>query len=639
MRTRRIQVNRRNNSSIKKSCFVRFGGHAIPALRLFLFILCVAAITLSAPAQAPDAKTYSPEQYKVKQERGYRVAMRDGIHLSADIYKPDQPGRYATLLSILPYDNNGGWKERAKWFAARGYAVMVVDSRGRYDSEGEWDPFDPRHKSDGYDLVEWGAKQPWSSGMVGMYGPSYMGWETWWTATQAPPSLKAIVPEVAPPDAFNNCPYQDGVIHGVFVDWASSNTRRTAQGVATGPYGGFTNTSAGDFLHTPYSDLLRFRGEMDAPWFETWMKENKSTSPYWKAIAYQTKESYSRVNVPSLAVSGWFDANHPGTPMNYLAMKQYGATPDARRPRLVIGPWTHWPVATQTLAGIDYGPDAVIDWNGYVTRFFDHYLKGIDNGVENDLPVHVFVMGRNKWRAEKDWPLPQTQFTKYYLHSQGKANSLKGDGVLSRAKAGPEKADSYVYDPAHPTRDPFIDYPKHNGHIDGGLDTRQEASGADVLVYSTLPLNEEVEVVGPITATLFAATSASDTDWMMRLLDVRPDGSTILLTEGVMRARNRDPENAGRFNAEKISTIEPNRVYEYSLTFVRGTGNLFQKGHQIRIEISSSYFPYYLPNLNSGDENAGLATRKVVATQHIYHDREHSSYITLPVIPQKLYSR
>jgi putative CocE/NonD family hydrolase len=206
--------------------------------------------------------------------------------------------------------------------------------------------------------------------------------------------------------------------------------------------------------------------------------------------------------------------------------------------------------------------------------------------------------------------------------------------VLSTTPPGGERPDRYVYDPANPTRDPFSLHPNHNGHIDGALDTRLSASNDDVLVYTTPELADEVEVTGPITATLYAATSARDTDWMVRLVDVRPDGSTALLAEGVMRARNRDPENGGRFTPEKLSTIEPDRVYEYTIEFWRGTGNLFLKGHRIRIEVSSSFFPFYLPNLNTGEDNVGLATRRVVATQQVFHDREHPSHVLLPVIPR-----
>lgn len=611
--------------------------HVLKYLEMRLAVLFITAFG-SAAAQAPSPKSYSPPQYSVQQSRGHWVPMRDGVRLSVDIYRPATPGRYASLLSITPYDNNAGWKERAKWFAQRGYAVVLADTRGRYDSEGRWDPFSGKQKTDGYDLVEWIAKQPWSNASVGMYGPSYMGWETWWTATQAPPSLKAIVPEVAPPDAFRNAPYQNGVLVSWIFDWAANMAGRTGQVVAQGPKGGFANTRAKDLDHTPYVDVNRNRGVMDAPWFETWIRENLATSAYWSAISYQTRESYAKVNVPSLAVSGWFDGNHPGTPMNYLAMKELGATPEARRPRFVIGPWYHWPVATRTFGGIDYGAAAVIDWDGYVTRFFDHYLKGIDNGVERDPPVHVFVMGPNEWRAEQDWPLPQTQFTKYYLHSDGMANSIKGDGRLSATSpVGEEPADRYVYDPATPTLDPFFGSVDSRGDIDGALDTRLSAINDDVLVYTTPPLAEDIEVTGPITAKLYASTSALDTDWMMRLVDVRPDGSTAFLTDGVLRARSRDPDLQGRFTADKLTAITPGQVYEYTLEFWRGTANVFAKGHRIRVEVSSSFFPYYLRNLNTGADNVGLVNESdaVVATQSVRHDPQYPSHIVLPVIPRR----
>jgi putative CocE/NonD family hydrolase len=215
-------------------------------------LLLLGAAARGAGAQAPAAGAYSPAAFSVRQSRGHMVAMRDGVRLSVDLYQPAAEGRYASLLSIIPYDNNAGWKERAKWFAARGYAVVLADTRGRYDSEGTFDPFDARHKTDGYDLVEWIAKQPWSSGRVGMFGPSYMGWETWWTATQAPPSLRAIVPEVAPPDQFYNAPYQHGVLVGWILDWQAGMGGRTAQAMAAGPYGGFAATRSVDLLQHPY---------------------------------------------------------------------------------------------------------------------------------------------------------------------------------------------------------------------------------------------------------------------------------------------------------------------------------------------------------------------------------------------------
>lgn len=333
-----------------------------------------------------------------------------------------------------------------------------------------------------------------------MMGLSYMGWAQWWTATQAPPSLKAIVPEVAPPDAMFNAPYQNGVLVSWTLDWGAANAGRVGQVLGPGAYGGFgvQERRLADYMRLPYAKLNEVRGVLDAPWFENWIRGNTSSDTYWQQIAYQTPESYAKVTVPSLSVTGWFDANFPGAAMNYLAMKQHGATVDARLPRLVIGPWPHSINASQKLGAVDYGAEAVIDWDGYVCRWFDHWLKGRGNDVENDAPVHVFVMGRNRWHAEQDWPLPQTRWTKYYLRSGGHANSIEGDGLLSASppvRSDSPDSDTYIYDPDRPTHSPF-----KGGHLeDGAVDTRKSSSGPDVLVYTTPALEEEVEVTGPIT--------------------------------------------------------------------------------------------------------------------------------------------
>jgi putative CocE/NonD family hydrolase len=213
--------------------------------------------------------------------------MRDKVKLSVDIYQPKSSGRFPALLVHTPYSNNSaGYVQRAKWFARRGYAVVLSDCRGRYDSEGTWDPFDRRHKTDGHDLVEWIARQPWCTGKVGMLGASYSGWTQWWTATQAPPALKAIVPEAAPPDHFQNCPYQNGILVSWAMDWAATMAGRTNQVVAAGPYGGFQKTRARDLMYTPYVKLNERRGALDCPWFEHWIRDNLSTADYWRAIAY-----------------------------------------------------------------------------------------------------------------------------------------------------------------------------------------------------------------------------------------------------------------------------------------------------------------------------------------------------------------
>ncbi len=603
-----------------------------------IFLCGWACPVVPANAQAPDPRKYSAEQFEVKATRGHKAKMRDGVRLSVDVFQPQAEAdqKFPAILIITPYSNNPGYQTRGSWFARRGYVVAVADSRGRFDSEGDWDPFDPKHKTDGFDLVEWLAARPWCDGKVGMMGLSYMGWTQWWTATQGPPSLKAIVPEVAPPDQFYNLPYQNGVLQGVMIDWAGGMAGRVAQTIGPGPYGGFAANERRlkDYMQLPYLKLNENRGALDSPWFEKWIRGHTASDPYWRGIAYQTPQSYAKVAVPSLAVSGWFDGDANGSPMNYLAMKQYGATPEARRPRLVIGPWPHIFNQNRKVGTYDYGTEAVINWDGYVCRWFDHWLKGTDNGVMSDPPVHVFVMGRNRWHAEQDWPLPQTRWTKYFLQSGGHANSTSGDGVLSTSPpgaAGDVEFDTYNYDPAKPTLSPFT-----SGHIeDGAVDTRKPSSGPDVLVYTTPPLEEEVEVTGPITAKLYAATSARDTDWMVRLVDVRPDGYAALLCEGLMRARHRDPARDGAFNPDKLSLIEPNQVHEYTIEFWRATANAFAKGHRIRVEISSSYFPLYLRNLNTGADNIGLETSFVVAEQKLIHTAKQPSHVVLPVIPRR----
>lgn len=592
-------------------------------------LLVVMVGTNSAAGQAPLAGKYSSADYKVVEARNEKVKMRDGARLVVDIFRPKSEGRFPAVLCQTPY-GKGGLASRAKWFAERGYAVVNSDSRGRFESEGEWDPFSPQHKTDGYDLVQWIASQPWCNGRVGTYGLSYMGWTQWWTATQTPPALRCMVPEVAPPDQLYNGPYQNGILVCWAVDWAGAMAGRTPNSVGKGAYGGFSANRETDYMLTPYIELDDRRKHGHTRWFDTWIRQNLGSGPYWRAISYQSPADCAKVKVPSLAISGWFDANFPGTPMNYLAMKRYGGTPEARQPRLVIGPWEHIINRSQKAAGIDFGPQAIIDWNGYVCRWFDYHLKQIQNGVLGDPPVHLFVMGRNQWRAAAEWPLPETRWTKYYLHSGGKANGSAGDGLLSTAPPGDEPCDRYTYDPAHPTPSAAF----ANGHIDGPRDVRTSAARADVLVYTTPVLKEEVEVVGPITAKLYAATSARDTDWMVRLVDVHPDGYAAFLCEGVMRARHRDGPD-GKFNPERLSTIEPGKVYPYTIDFWRATGNAFAAGHRIRVEISSSYFPYYLRNLNTGADNTGLETQSVVAQQAVHHDRQAPSHVILPVVPRR----
>jgi putative CocE/NonD family hydrolase len=605
-----------------------------------LFLLTFARLLLLASLHTPTAVAQDVAPAAGKQPgrlietRGQKVAMRDGISLSVDVYRPDVASPVPAILSIIPYGKGDSDRvKEARWFAERGYAVILADMRGRFDSDGTWDPFDPRHKTDGFDLVDWISRQGWNTARIGMMGVSYVGWTQWWTATQAHPALKAIAPIMSPPDPMFNLPYQQGLLKGVFLDVSACLSGRVMQIIGSAPYCGFSPTRARDFLHTPYIDINRYRGMLDAPWFDNVIRSNLSSKEYFKAISYAEPDGYARITVPSLNVAGWFDEDQPGAPMNYIGMKRYGATAEARAPKLIIGPWPHGTTSVRKVGDTDYGPDAIFDDRAYRLRWFDHYLKGIDNGVDRDPPVSVFVMGANKWYAEKAWPLPETRWTRYYLDSDGAANTSLGDGRLLTTPPRRPGFDRYVYDPARPTGSPYA-----GGNIeDGAIDVRRTEAGRDVLVYTTSPLTEDTEVTGPIQLKLFASTSAKDTDWIVHLIDVDPEGRAALLAEGVLRARNRDPQKAGAFNAAALSEIVPDRAYEYTIDFWRVTGNLFKQGHRIRIDVQSSYYPYYLRNLNTGADNIGLvdAADAVVATQTIYHGPRRRSYILLPIIPKR----
>src|SRR5581483_5064805 len=409
----------------------------------------VAELLAAAPApvkgQTPDAGKYSDASYEVCPPVTVRVLMRDGNHVSLDFYAPKSSEDLPTLLITTPYGKRVEFFQKyVRWFAPRGYVVAIADVRGRYDSEGTWDPFDGRHATDGYDLVEWLAIQPWSNGKVAMIGLSYQAWTQWWTASTAPPHLAAIVPQTAPPSGFENIPYQNGVLTAWWLQWCALMPGRTIRPIEFEKFGGLP----GILDHPPFIELGAFLGVGSDTWFKQMYGQNRSTDPYWRALSYQTPQSYSKIKIPSLAFGGWFDVDHSGTSLNYQGMRRFGATPEARRPRMIIGPWVHH-INTRVTDGIDYGPDAVIDADGYSTRWLDHYLKGIDNGVENDAPVYVFVMGENRWHAEQDWPLPQTRWTKYFLDSGGHANSFNGDGRLTTTPPLRSGVDNYLYDPRH----------------------------------------------------------------------------------------------------------------------------------------------------------------------------------------------
>jgi putative CocE/NonD family hydrolase len=580
-----------------------------------------------------------PDSVSLRVETNLPVKMRDGIVLYADVYRPDSPGPFPVALQRTPYDKGaaGSMTNLDPMKAARnGYAVVIQDTRGRYTSEGEFYAFRDEI-NDGYDTVEWAAAQPWSTGKVGMYGASYVGATQWLAAVARPPHLAAIVPNVTASNYHEGWAYQGGAFElGFNVSWtllqltlANFGALSSAKSVPTEKRRDLidaVNDMELSFRHLPTKDLPQLQGGL-ADYYYDWLA-HPEFDDYWKNLCIE--DNHPRLNVPAYNIGGWYDIFLGGTIRNFLGMRANGGSDDARRgQKLLIGPWQHGSRGGSVVGDHYFGlaADAMAaDLDGVHFRWFDYWLKGIDNGVLDEPPVRVFVMGDNVWREEQEWPLARAQNTSYYLHSQGKANSSSGDGSLSPEAPGEEPPDVYLYNPADPV-------PTRGGGLccnpyfaaNGAFDQQDIEARPDVLVYSTAPLERDLEVTGPVTVTLWAATSQTDTDFTAKLVDVCEDGCARNLTDGIIRARYRD-------SSSNASFVEPGRVYHYTID-LWATSNVFQRGHRIRVEISSSNFPRFDRNTNTGNVIAGDAEFKP-ALQTVMHDAQHPSHITLPVVPR-----
>jgi len=583
--------------------------HVAIAFLLFCFLLPHEFV---AQSQSQQSQKPGSAANGVRIEFNRRVRMRDGTELSADIYHPNTAGvgKSPVILSRTPYTKTGGSTLRiAKYFAANGYVFVTMDVRGRGDSDGEFVPYINDGK-DGYDAIEWAAAQPWSTGKVGAIGGSYNGATQWLTAVEQPPHLAAMIPMVTPSDPFVEWP--TGLPLPASVSWFHFTAGKVLQ-----------NMEAVDwkklYWHLPMITMDDEMGRPNRNWDEE--IEHSKLDSWWEPHRYQNK--FDRVRVPVLGISGWYDDEQIGTPLNFIGMTTRGDTTVRRSQKLLMGPWPHAVNSSTKLGTLDFGPTAVIDMNGLWLRWFDYWLKGIDNGIMKEPPVRIFVMGENVWRDEQEWPMARTRWTKYYLHSDGRANTLSGDGTLSTSEPGSEPPDNFTYDPAKPV--PFITDPSFS-QIGGPDDYREVQKRDDVLVYTSEPLVEDMEVCGPIRVQLSVASSAPDTDFMAKLIDVWPNGFAQRLTDGMVRARFRE-------GMDKPSLIQPGRIYTYDLD-LWNTCQLYLKGHRVRLQISSSAFPKYDRNLNTG-EALGKTTRMQVATQKIYHDRQHPSHVVLPIVPRK----
>ena len=584
---------------------------------LVLSALCLSALTLAA----------QPDSSGLVFEHNVAMKTRDGVTLKADVYRPAGDGPFPVLLQRTPYNKDNA-ADFARKAVARGFMVVVQDVRGRYTSDGEWYTF--KHEmDDGYDTVEWAAALPHANGKVGMWGGSYVGATQMLAAISHPPHLAGICPVVTASNYHENWTYQGGAFEQWFDEsWTSGLAQDTLNRAVTQ----HTNAFRGDQV-LPLTSYSLFN-DMDlasgnalsrqlAPYFLDWLAHPTYDS-YWKQ--WSIEENYDKIAVPALTVAAWYDIFQGGSLRNYMGLRDHAASSAARTgQRLLVTIGGH-AGSDRKVGDVDFGPDAAFDEGAVTLEWYDYLLLGKQNRFADDTkPVQIFVMGRNQWRDEAAWPIGRAQETRYYLDSSGKANSAAGDGRLESSRAGGNVPDRFVYDPANPVPTvggPLCCDPLHLAA--GPRDQKDVEARPDVLVYSTPALAEDLEVSGPVTLDLYAKSSAVDTDFTAKLVDVWPSGFAQNLTEGILRASFRDS------TLGSPSPLTPDRVYEFKID-LWSTSNVFLKGHRIRLEVSSSNFPRFDRNLNTG-RKAADSTEFVKATNTVLHDDAHPSVLLLPVV-------
>jgi uncharacterized protein len=610
---------------------------------------------------AADVRQGSWHEYDVVVERNVRVAMRDGVRLATDLYLPARDGapasgRFPAIVERTPYDKHSPrFVAPARFFAQHGYAVVMQDVRGRGESEGDWYPF-AREAPDGYDTIEWAAVQPWCTGKVGTMGTSYMAAVQSAAATLNPPHLAAMFVTEGPSNYYACSMRHNGALEQRFLIYAFHMAITSPQARAN-PVLRTALAEARANLAFWLKRLPLKKGVSPLrmlPSYEQWaidLQTRGSYTEYWKQRGYAIAEYYAgHADVPTVYFGSWYDSYARATTENFVALSRMKRSPQ----RLVMGPWLHGVRADEDAAGdVWFGPSAIETYDTMRLRWFDHWLKGLATGVEREAPVRIFVMGGGsgrksydvlglngrlehggRWRDEREWPLKRTREVPFYLHT---------GGVLSAHKpaAGPS-ASTYRFDP----RDPV---PTVGGNISvgfefmpaGGFDQRTRIGGftaneplplaarADVVVFASEPLDHDVEVTGPITVKLWVSSSALDTDFTAKLIDVYPpsadyaDGYALNLTDSILRARYRD-------SFERPELMTPGEVYQISFPLYP-TSNVFKAGHSIRVDISSSNFPRFDVNPNSGGA-LGEAGPIVVAENTIFNDAARPSHIVLPIV-------
>ncbi|MGE0554703.1 MAG: CocE/NonD family hydrolase [Gemmatimonadales bacterium] len=569
---------------------------------------CVAALAMLGSA--------GPLAAQIDQRFDLRIPMRDGVELSANVWMPGGGGRHPVVLVRTPYiKTREGYAELGARYAGRGYAFVVQDVRGRGDSDGRFDFFFA-DATDGFDTIEWVARQPWSNGKVGMVGGSYLASVQWLAARERPAALTCMIPQAPAGTYFNELPRIGGAwLMAWSLNWINGTSARTAQGGVLG-----ATDWERVYRHRPLITMDDAMGR-DMPLYNDFLTHS-TLDDYWRRIHFEDRD-FERIDLPVLAFSGWFDADQRGTMRYWAGMRDH--SPAADRQHIIIGPWTHGGAisgGSTELGEMRFTPESVVDPTALHLDFFDYCLKGTRASFEFPR-ARVYLMGSNQWRDYDAYPPKEMTPRSLFLASGGAANSLAGDGRLAWDTPVDGPPDRYSYDPEHPV-------PAGVGGVAQAVDHRAIERRHDVLVYSTEALEDPVDIVGPVSVVLHAASDARDTDFTAKLLDVYPDGRAVKLgwwDAAVIRARYRNG-----YAREELLTPGKAEEYEIDLGHI---GHTFLPGHRIRVEISSSAYPFIAPNSNTGNPIA-TDTESRVAKQTIYHDRSRPSRLVLPVVPRKV---
>jgi putative CocE/NonD family hydrolase len=572
-------------------------------------------------------------------ERNVRVPMRDGVELAADLWRPKSGAPAPTLVTRTPYGRTVmSQMAPPDALANAGFAVLVQDCRGRFDSDGEW-TYVHADVDDGYDTIEWAAAQPWSNGRVATFGASYMGYTQWLAAITRPPHLVTMIPECCAADywvasfdsggAFRlslRLGWTASVVASMAHTWGIDDPTlrhivKASTALRMAMLGGDRQAEAAArrqvkevldevFATRPIKDNPLWHGR--ATWLGEIFEHEPRSDANWRRV--NPSSHYDALDLPAVHVGGWYDIHLAGILDNYTGMRRQAASERARSgQRLIVGPWPHWSPQSGLVGDVDFGPDATLDVNRLRLDWFRHWLQ--DDPAPDLAPVRLFVMGENRWRDEQEWPLARTVYTPWHLRA--------GGGLGPQAPGESEAADSFTYDP----RDPVPTLGGRllgSGEVAGPFDQRPIVGRADVLAYTSEPLTAPMEITGPVKVELWAATDAPDTDFTAILCDVHPDGASINLCEGVARARH----------SGLPTPLAPGAAYPFTIDLV-ATSVLLPAGHRLRLLVSSSSFPEWEPNPNTGAPiGTDTAADLRVARQTVFHDARHPSRVILPIIPR-----